>query len=150
MMRTVTMSQGAVFFNPGYPVGANFKEYEKFDGKINGYENIRMKIKGCETLIRNASSIQIPPTTQFLIGTDRSQIRQSYRRTETFYWSNYFCFDRQIEDINKKSIFIAPFIPYYYIFHRMSSGFLRSRTDDYLFKYDWNKSIYKMSKKTFI
>ena len=40
------VDKGAVFFNPGYPVGANFKGYKNFDGKINGYENIRNKIKG--------------------------------------------------------------------------------------------------------
>ena len=37
-----------VFFNPGYPVGSNFKEYDNVDGKSNWYEIIRNKIKGCK------------------------------------------------------------------------------------------------------
>ena len=44
----MTLDKGVVFFNPGYPVGANFKGYENFDRKIKGYENVREKIKGCE------------------------------------------------------------------------------------------------------
>ena len=40
--------KGTVFFNTGYPFGENFKGYEYFDGKFNGYDNIRKKIKGCE------------------------------------------------------------------------------------------------------
>ena len=30
---------GRGVFNPGYWVRADFKEYESFHGKINGYEN---------------------------------------------------------------------------------------------------------------
>ena len=44
----IEIYKGALFFNPGYPVGANFKGYENIDGKINGYENILEKIKGCK------------------------------------------------------------------------------------------------------
>ena len=41
----MSSNKGVVFFNPGYPVGANFKGYEDFGGKINGYEYIRMKTR---------------------------------------------------------------------------------------------------------
>ena len=41
--------KGAVFFNPGYPVGVNFKGYEIFVSKNKGSEIFQKENKGYET-----------------------------------------------------------------------------------------------------